>query len=316
MICCMQFSQISLSLPFKPLKIHSYLFRNENNPDELLMLESGVNQFETLEELKQGLKKFDPKLSLESIKFIIPTHAHIDHIGALDLIKEHSGAKIVMHKEEYTFFTEERSIFWVDEVFKNLGVQEKEITQIHIFLKYYQEYNKDFTPDLTLDGESGYIPKFEEIRFMKIPGHTPHHIALVLEEQKAIFSGDTLLSRITPNLGFSGKFANPVKEYLFTLDRLSKNFTSWTAYPAHQEIIKNIKERAKMLQFLLDERLNNVKTFFRENGKSLSSLIKFLYPGIWEDPVQRFLALMETQSYIKYLYGKSSPFKLPYDEFL
>lgn len=310
----MQFHQISLSLPFKPLKMHSYIFRDENNPDELLMLDSGVNRPETLIELRQGLEIIDSKLGLESLKFLIPSHAHIDHIGALSLIKEHSGAKIIMHKEEYDFFYKERSIFWVDEVFKTLGVPDKDIKEFHFYLNYYQDYNKDFNPDITFEGNSGHVPEFDDIGFLKIPGHTPHHIALILEEQKAIFTGDTLLSRITPNLGFSGKYADPVKEYIYTLDKLSKEFHNWTAYPAHQEIINTIKERASMLRFLLEERLDNVKTFFQENGKGLPSLIRFLYPSIWPDPVQRFLAIMETQSYIKHFYGNSSPFKPPFEE--
>ncbi|OLS25465.1 MAG: putative metallo-hydrolase YflN [Candidatus Heimdallarchaeota archaeon LC_3] len=309
----MQFYQISLSLPFKPHKVHSYIFRDENDPDEILMLDSGVNQLETLVELEECLKKLDSNLGIESIKYLIPTHAHIDHIGALDLIKEHSGAKILIHKEEYKFFYEERSIFWVDEVFTTLGVPTKYIETFHYFLNYYQEYNRDFTPDITLEDDSGDIPEFNGLKYIKIPGHTPHHIAIVLEEQKAIFTGDTLLSRITPNLGFSGKYSNPVKEYLSTLNKLSKEHNNWTVYPAHQEIISNIKERAEMLLFLLEERLENVKTFFQENGNGLPSLIKSLYPSVWQDPVQRFLAIMETHSYIKFFYGNSSPFKPPYE---
>lgn len=309
-----QFYQISLSLPFKPLKLQSYIFRDENNSDQLLMLDSGVNRPETISELEQELKKIDSKLGLESIKYIIPTHAHIDHIGALELIKERSGCQILMHKDEYLYFKNDRPIFWIDEVFEKLGVPEKDIEQFHFYLDYYHDYYREFTPDITFEGETGNIPKFDNLKFLQISGHTPHHIALYLEDQKAIFTGDTLLSRITPNLGFSGLKANPVNEYLTTLTKLTNEFHDWTSYPAHQEIVTNIKERAEILMFLLEERLENVDKFFKTNGKGLPSLVKYLYPTVWPDLVQRFLALMETSSYIKYFFGAVSPFKPPFEE--
>lgn len=310
----MQFHQIPLSLPFNPYNLYCYIFRDENRPDQLLILDSGVNQPSTISELENGLKKIDSSLSIESIKYIIPTHAHIDHIGALKLIKEKSGCQILMHKEEIQYFKNERPVFWVNEVFENLGVPNEEIEQFHFYLNYYQEYYQEFSSDITIDGESGSIPEFEELKFIQIPGHTPHHIALFLEKPKAIFTGDTLLSRITPNLGFSGLNANPVKEYLSTLTKLSNRFQGWTSYPAHQELVTNIKTRAEILRFLLEERLDNVKQFFDSNGKGLASLVKFLYPTVWSDPVQRFLACMETSSYIKYFFGFKSPFKDPFED--
>ncbi|MHA1991832.1 MAG: MBL fold metallo-hydrolase [Candidatus Hodarchaeales archaeon] len=309
-----QFYQISLNLPFNPHKLQSYLFRDDNNPDQLLLLDSGVNQPETISDLESELKKIDSKLGLESIKYIIPTHAHIDHIGALELIKENSDAEIIVHKDEYEYFKNERPIFWVDEVFEKLGVPKKEIEQFHFYLNYYQDYYRNFIPDITFEGDSGNIPKFDGLKFIQIPGHTPHHIALFLEDQKAIFTGDTLLSRITPNLGFSGLNANPVNEYLSTLTKLSSEFQEWTSYPAHQEIVTNIEERSEILRFLLEERLDNVDKFFKSNGKGLPSLVKYLYPTVWPDPVQRFLALMETSSYIKYFFGTESPFEAPFEE--
>ncbi|MHA2101532.1 MAG: MBL fold metallo-hydrolase [Candidatus Kariarchaeaceae archaeon] len=308
------FHQISLNLPFNPHKIHSYVFRDENNPDEVLLLDSGVNQRETISDLESELKKIDTKLGLESITSIISTHAHIDHIGALELIKENSRAEIIIHKEEYEYFKSDRPIFWVDEVFEKLGVPEKEIEQFHFYLNYYHDYYRNFVPDITFKGDFGSIPKFDQLKFLQIPGHTPHHIALFLDDKKAIFTGDTLLSRITPNLGFSGLKANPVKEYLSTLTKLSNEFHGWTSYPAHQAIVTNIKERSEILRFLLEERLENVDKFFKSNGKGLPSLVKYLYPTVWPDPVQRFLALMETSSYIKYFFGTESPFKAPFEE--
>ena len=83
------FHQISLSLPFKPLKIHTYIFRSDNDPEKLLLLDTGVNRKETITELNAGIQKIDNKLSIESIEWIIPSHAHIDHSGRIpQLVKE------------------------------------------------------------------------------------------------------------------------------------------------------------------------------------------------------------------------------------
>ncbi|MFW9928519.1 MAG: MBL fold metallo-hydrolase, partial [Candidatus Thorarchaeota archaeon] len=284
-------SKIQVNLPFKPSILNSYAFRSENNPDEIFLLDSGTSLSDTLSDLEQGLKKVDPKLNLESIAWIAPTHAHIDHLGGLQKIKERSGAKIIIHQDEYNYFVYNRPSKWIDDVFSQYGIPDTILDQFHTYSSYYEKYYDSFTPDEYLTGDEGKLPFIDELNFIKISGHTPYHIAIILENQKAIFTGDTILSKITPNLGFSSRLANPVKDYIETMTLLSEKYDSWTAYPGHQDIITNIKKRADIILFLLQERLENVEHFFQRKGAGLPSLVKSLYPIVWSDPIQRYLAV-------------------------
>jgi len=49
-----------------------------------------------------------------SLEYIICTHAHFDHVGALPEIKEQTGATVVIHKDEQEIYYGARDMaaFW------------------------------------------------------------------------------------------------------------------------------------------------------------------------------------------------------------
>ena len=141
----------------------------------------------------------------------------------------------------------------------------------------------------------------EPLEFVQTPGHTPGHIIILEPKQKILFTGDTILSKISPTLGFSGINSNPLEEYLQTLKMLQKNYYDWTGYPAHQDRILNIGKRIDELLNLQYERIQQIEEFLSQNNRiSLPKLVKILYPKVWSNNIQRYLALMETLAYLKY----------------
>ena len=42
----------------------------------------------------------DREIPLDSIRYLVLTHTHYDHTGGAALIKEKTGAKIIIHKDE------------------------------------------------------------------------------------------------------------------------------------------------------------------------------------------------------------------------
>ncbi|MHA2366150.1 MAG: MBL fold metallo-hydrolase [Candidatus Hodarchaeales archaeon] len=311
------FHQINIKLPFKPDLLHAYILQSEEDPELLVLIDTGVNRQESIDDLTKGIKNIDPSLSIENIGYIIGTHGHVDHIGAMSLIQERSNAKIILHKEEYNYFKFERVSLWISDILSKYGVPLSEIEKMKVYNDFYSKYFGKISPDILLEGKTGNVPvNFPEtVKFILTPGHSPNHLAVLLEDQKVLFTGDTILSGISPNLGFSGIHANPVAEFSTTLKML-KDYQGWTAYPSHQKIITDICSRADQLLALQNSRLKSVKSYFdkkNHNKKGFPSLIKYLYPTVWNDPIQRFLALMETQAYIKYFFGLGTPFKPPFE---
>ena len=111
--------------------------------------------------------------ALDRLKFIVLTHADIDHGGSAAELKRLTGAKIVIHAGEAAFLTEKGNVpglfRWASRLWPHLSRSAR------------------FVPDVLLkDGDE--IGGFEVIH---TPGHTPGSICL-WRPGKMIFTGDAL----------------------------------------------------------------------------------------------------------------------------
>ncbi|MEW5974526.1 MAG: MBL fold metallo-hydrolase [Acidobacteriota bacterium] len=106
-----------------------------------------------------------------TVKYILSTHAHIDHVGDLSRMKDQTGATTLLHEKDLTLYRNLAvQAAW-------LGVPTPEMTGIDTFVA-----DRDI---LRFGRQSG------EILFT--PGHTPGSLCLHLPQQTGLlFSGDTL----------------------------------------------------------------------------------------------------------------------------
>ncbi len=102
------------------------------------------------------------------IDYIIATHGHPDHVCGNRIIQEATGAKIVMHEDDASFFFKEE----IQSYFSMLGLEASPPVDITV-----------------KDGESIKIGE-EELRVIHTPGHTPGGICLY--NPPDLITGDTL----------------------------------------------------------------------------------------------------------------------------
>ncbi len=133
-----------------------------------------------------------------SIKYIILTHGHLDHILSVDRIREITGAKVLIHKDEAEILS--------DPMLNCSGVV---------------GMNMDFKEaDRLL--EDGDIIEFGNCRIEIIhtPGHTPGGISLKTGE--GVFTGDTLfymsVGRTDLGKGNFNDLVRSIKKRLMVLD--------------------------------------------------------------------------------------------------
>jgi hydroxyacylglutathione hydrolase len=109
-----------------------------------------------------------------NVKYILSTHAHIDHVGDLEKLKVETGAQTLLHERDLPLYQNlPAQASW-------LGVETPEMTQIDNLI---QEGDK-----IAFGEHSG------EILFT--PGHTPGSLCLHLPGQmNFLFAGDTLFHR-------------------------------------------------------------------------------------------------------------------------
>ena len=144
-----------------------------------------------------------------NVKYIILTHSHIDHMIALDEFKNHTNAKLVMHKDEL-------------EIYKN--------SEFNLSGHFKKENPKSEADILINDGDEITLDSIT-LKFIHTPGHTKGGMCILAENH--LFSGDTLFNGSVGRCDFysgnTNTLLNSIREKLFSLD------DNTIVYPGHGE---------------------------------------------------------------------------------
>lgn len=120
--------------------------------------------------LVDPVSKFAKENNIE-VKYIVLTHGHYDHVGYLpDYIKSFPCAKVMCHSDEVKVLVDSEAN--VSELIGTPCV-----------------YNYDYT--MVCEGDKIEIGDLS-FTVLHTPGHTPGGICLLCEEEKILFTGDTL----------------------------------------------------------------------------------------------------------------------------
>ncbi|MFX1418590.1 MAG: MBL fold metallo-hydrolase [Promethearchaeota archaeon] len=306
--------QIKIDVPFAVKYVCLYLF--ELNGENIL-IDSGLNMGNWKKKLFSAFENM--KISIQDIDYCIISHIHTDHMGLVKILKQKNpNLKIVMHdithdllkwetNEENLKELEQEARITANQLIK-YGISEEQGKRIIQFFTYWPKFLQYQEPDLIVhDGDI----IFDNLEIIWTPGHSFGHICIFDKKRKYLFSGDHILSRITPHIGnfviptdMAEKykdydFNNILKHYLASLDKIDA-LEPKIIFPAHQEIIYNPHERIEQIKKHHQTRLNDISNLIKGNPMTAYKISQIHF-GEELDEMNSYMALSEVLGHLFFL---------------
>jgi len=131
----------------------------------------------------------------EDLKYILITHAHLDHVGSLSFLKESTGAKIIASVKEKDFIEGRKMLCGM----KREGFRGKIFKIILFMLEKFAAQYEPAIIDIPFDGnENKGIVK--GIKIINSPGHSVGSLSYLCLVKDAVFTGDALTGVPVPGL--------------------------------------------------------------------------------------------------------------------
>ena len=134
------------------------------------------------------------------VERIIHTHAHLDHFLASGKMKEATGAKLALHREDLFLWD------MLEDQCRMFGIP----------------FEPAPPPDQWLENEEEIDLNDLQGKALHTPGHTPGSMCFLFESQKLLIAGDTLFQGSIGRTDLWGgdfkKIEKSIQEKLYTLD--------------------------------------------------------------------------------------------------
>ncbi|MFW9866741.1 MAG: MBL fold metallo-hydrolase [Candidatus Thorarchaeota archaeon] len=308
--------QFKINFPsFEGLRFVSmYLFQID---DKYVLIDAGLSFTDCERSFLTELEKLN--ISPSNLQYLIITHEHPDHIGLANVLKEKNPKiKIVMHtitRDIMKYMTNSRNAIQIQEsatdaslYLTKYGVGKKLSARVLQYMTNFRSITEFHEPDQVLEDNDEIIVNSNNLKVIWTPGHSVGHICIFDQKKRYLFSGDHILSRITPHIGAflpnpsidkTDTFTNILDLYLKSLDKIDK-LNPKIIFPAHQEIIYNPHERILEIKKHHANRLIEIAKAIEDTPKTPFKISQIHF-GENLSEINTFLALSEVLSHLIYL---------------
>ena len=190
--------RLPIPTPFAVGRVNCYLL--EDGP--LTLVDTGPNSGKALDELQRQLADRDH--SIDELELVILTHQHIDHLGLVEIIVEHSGAEVAaigLAAERLANFDEDAELedqFAVDLMLRN-GIPVEVAHALQSVSRSFRGWGAH--AEVTRPLDDGEVIEFRDRRLEVLhrPGHSPSDTVFWDEERRILIAADHLIGHISSN---------------------------------------------------------------------------------------------------------------------
>lgn len=143
-----------------------------------------------------------------AIQTILLTHAHVDNLGAVPLLRDETSCGVALHRADWPLWEA------MAEQCAELGMPVPELPEL----------DEDF-----VDGDTIHFGH-EQLQVLHLPGHTPGHCGFALASIGVCMIGDSCFSSAA---GRTDLWGGNESDQERTLDRLANLPADWELVPGH-----------------------------------------------------------------------------------
>jgi glyoxylase-like metal-dependent hydrolase (beta-lactamase superfamily II) len=189
---------LPIPTPFAVGRVNAYLIEDE----PLTLVDPGPNSGKALDELQTKLGERDR--SIDDIELVIVTHQHIDHLGLVEIVVEHSGAEVAaidVAAQRFANFDEDADAddrFAVELMLRS-GIPAETAEALQSVSQSFRSWGSHFEVTRPLaDGEKIAFGD-RTLQALHRPGHSPSDTVFWDEERRILIAADHLLAHISSN---------------------------------------------------------------------------------------------------------------------
>jgi len=191
------------------------------------------------EAIKRNLD-YIQRLAPSKLSYILVTHPHPDHMGGCGIIKEATGAQVVVH---------------------SLGAARAE--------------ELDAKADILVNHGDTIDIGGALVEVIHAPGHTRDSVCYYLRDREILFTGDNILGFGTPVISGSGDMA----QYIDTLKKLLK-YQIRLLCPGHGPLVREPRRKINELIAHRMEREQQLLSLLGRGNRKIPELVAAIYPEL------------------------------------
>ncbi len=275
-----------------PIRVPMPLFVDHTNAYYVegpvpILIDAGFNSPDGFDALRYGLKENGK--DIKDVGLVLLTHGHRDHFGLAGMVREISGAKVLLHEGDHHVLVHDSFLGYLDRVFQfyeEMGASTEKIEMARAMSEYERDQDRNLE-DFVIDGFLSPADVFDsdagKITVVETPGHSMGSVSFLIEDCGLMFSGDLISANYDPPplviVDREGDgWINPYDLYMDSLLKIQKKNPK-ILLPGHGGLIASWESLIKRIFAAQKKAAERVEEVLRVEKKlSVADISEKIYP--------------------------------------